>query len=324
MTTMNKLQRILTGVLAAQVALAVIVFWPRAAHTGAGSPLLNITSEEVTGLTISDDQGKTVKLTKGTDGWVAASAADYPADAIKITPALDKLAAITAGQPVAQTAASHAQLQVADNKFVRQIELQTARGAQTLYLGSASGARATHVRLAGQDAVYLARDVATWELSADLLSWINAVYLNVPTADVTAFTVKNANGEFAFAKGEGGAWTLAGLAEGETLNTGAVTTLLNQAANVRLTAPLGKTEDPAYGLAQPAATVTLTAKSGDQTRTITLTVGTRNATDNSYVVKSSESAYYVRVAEYSVKDLVEKTRDGLLQQPPTPTPTPAP
>lgn len=319
---MNKLQRILLGALAAQLVLAVIVFWPRAATGGAGSPLLNIKTEDVSGLTISDDQGRTVKLAKAGDGWIAASAADYPADATKITPVLDKLAAITAGQPVAQTAASHAQLQVADNKFVRKIEISTASGASTLYLGSASGARATHVRLAGQDAVYLARDVATWELGGDVLSWINAAYLSVPTADVTAFTVKNASGEFAFTKNEAGAWTLAGLAEGETLNAGAVTTLLNQAANVRLTAPLGKTADPAYGLAQPSATVTLTAKSGDQTRTITLTVGAKNATDNSYVVKSSESPYYVRVAELSVKDLVEKARDGLLQQPPTPTATP--
>lgn len=321
---MNKLQRILLAVLAAQLVLAVIVFWPRAATTGAGSPLLNIKSEDVTGLTISDDQGRTVKLAKAADGWIAASAADYPADATKITPVLDKLAAITAGQPVAQTAASHAQLQVADNKYVRKVELQTAGGAQTLYLGSASGARATHVRLAGQDAVYLARDVATWEVSGDVLSWIDAAYLSVPTTDVTAFTVKNANGEFAFTKNEAGVWTLAGLAEGETLNTGAVTTLLNQAASVRLTAPLGKTDDPAYGLAQPSATVTLTAKSGDQTRTVTLTIGAKNGTDNSYVVKSSESAYYVRVAEFSVKDLVEKARDGLLQQPPTPTPTVVP
>lgn len=326
MATMNKLQRILLGVLAVQLILIVVVFWPRPTATGAGSPLLGITTDEVSGLTISDDLGKTVKLVKGADGWVAASAADYPADAAKIAPALDKLVALTAGQPVAQTAASHAQLQVADNKFVRKVELQTAGGAKTLYLGSASGARATHVRLAGQDAVYLARDVATWELATDLVSWINPVYFSVPAADVTGFTVKNGNGEFVFAKDDGGAWTLQGLAQGETVDAGAISALLNQATNVRLTLPLGKTDDPAYGLAQPSAAVTLTAKSGDQTKTYTLTVGAKDATDNSYAVKSSESAYYARAAEYGVKELVEKDRAGFLQQPTpapeTPTPTP--
>ncbi len=320
---MNKLQRILIAVLAAQLVLAVIVFWPRQAATGAGAPLLGIKTDDVTGLTISDDQGKTVVLAKSGDSWTAASAADYPADAAKITPALDKLVAVAAGQPVVQTAASHAQLQVADSKFVRKIELQTAGGAKTLYLGSASGSRATHARLAGQDAVYLARNVATWELTADLLSWINPVYFSVPSADVTGFTVENAQGEVAFIKDAAGAWTLQGLAAGETVNTGAITTLLSQTTSVRLTAPLGTADDPAYGLAQPAATVTLTTKTGDQTKTYTLAVGAKNVADSSYVVKSSESAYYVRVAEFGVKDLVEKGRAGFLQQP-TPAPTPAP
>ncbi len=324
MTTMNKLQRILIGVLAAQLVLAVIVFWPRPAASGAGGALLGIKTEDVTGLTISDDQGKTVVLAKAGDGWTAASAANYPADATKITPALDKLVAVTAGQPVAQTAASHAQLQVADNKFVRKIELQTAAGAQTLYLGSASGSRAVHARLSGQDAVHLARNVATWELTADVLSWINPVYFTVLSADVTGFTVKNAAGEVAFTKDAAGAWTLQGLAADETVNAGAITALLSQATNVRLTAPLGTAADPAYGLAQPAATVTLTAKTGDQTKTYTLAVGAKNAADSSYVVKSSESPYYVRVAGFGVKDLVEKARDGFLQQPTPAAATPAP
>jgi hypothetical protein len=43
--------------------------------------------------------------------------------------------------------------------------------------------------------------------------------------------------------------------------------------------------------------------------------------DNSYVVAWSGSPFYVRVNEFSVQDLLEKTRDDLLQQP-TPTPSP--
>jgi hypothetical protein len=41
-------------------------------------------------------------------------------------------------------------------------------------------------------------------------------------------------------------------------------------------------------------------------------------------VISSESPYYVRVSEYTVKDFVEKARDGFLELPPTPTPEPTP
>ena len=53
---------------------------------------------------------------------------------------------------------------------------------------------------------------------------------------------------------------------------------------------------------------------------VALLIGPFDPDDNSYAVISSESPYYVRVAEYSVKDLVENTRDDLLKVEPTPTP----
>lgn len=311
---MNKLQRILIGILAVQLILAVIVFLPKSQASESKS-LLGVKADEITGLTVTDDQGATVKLAKSGDAWVAADAANYPADAARITPILDKLVAINTGRLIAQTAAAQTQLQVADDKFVRKLELQTANGSQTLYLGSAAGSDSTHVRLAGQGEVYLASDLATWNIAADLLSWIDPVYLSVPAADVTGFTLKNANGEWTFEKDASGNWTFPALAPGETLDATAVSNLLTQVVGLRLTKPLGQADDAAYGLAQPAAVVTLSAKTADQTKTYTLSVGAQDAGDKSYVVKSSESPYYVRVAEASAKDLVERTRAGFLVQP---------
>lgn len=322
---MTKLQRILAGVLIAQLILAVVLLWPRPATSGAGKSLLEgLKAEDVSSLTVSDDTGVTTRLAKQGDEWVAPDAAGYAADATKITSAISKLVGIMISQPVARSAASHAQLQVADDKFVRKVELQTTQGTMTLFLGTSTGSRTTHVRLAGQSDVYLARDVATWEVNADLLSWVNPVYLSVPSADVTAFSLVNANGQFAFTKDAQGSWTLEGLAQGETLDAAKVTSLLAQVTSLRMTRPLGKTEEAAYGMAQPGAVVTIRSVTADQSATTTLTVGAKDpaSTDNSYVVKSSASEYYVRVAEYSVKDLLEKTRDGFLQLPPTPTPSP--
>ncbi len=326
---MTKLQRILIGILAVQLVLAAIVFWPRQAAV-AGKPLLDVAAADVTALTIQDDQGKSVTLTKAGDAWVASSAADYPADATKITPVLDKLVAINTGRLVGETTASHTQLQVADAKFVRKIDVQTAAGAKTLYLGSSAGSNTTHVRLAGQNQVYLAGDLAAWNIAADLTSWVDPVYFSVPAADVTGFTLKNANGEFIFEKDASGVWALRGLASGEALDANKVTSLVSQFTSLRLAKVLGKADDPAYGLAQPSATVMIQAKSGDQIKTYTLTIGAKDAADNSYAVKSSESAYYVRSAEYSVKDLVERTRELFMQATPTAQPagsavtTPAP
>jgi uncharacterized Fe-S cluster-containing radical SAM superfamily protein len=80
--------------------------------------------------------------------------------------------------------------------------------------------------------------------------------------------------------------------------------------------PLGREEQPEYGMEQPSAVVRLETSD----TTVTIRVGAQDPDDESYVVISSESPYYVEVASYAVQDLVEKTRDGFLQLPPTPTP----
>lgn len=328
---MNKWQRILIIALGLQLALGVFVFWPRAAVSSAGQPLLSdLKAEEITGLTITDDQGVTTKLAKAGDNWTAPDAGAYPADAAKITPVLDKLIGIKTGRLIAQAPASQTQLQVADSKFVRKVDLTKADGTgQTVYLGSSGGGQAVHVRLGGKNEVYLASGLATWEINADLLSWINPAYLTVTAADITSFTLKNQNGEFTLTKDAQAAWQLVGLSSGETLDANKATSLVNSAASLRMTKPLGKTADAAWGLAQPVATVTMQVKSGDQTKTITLTVGAKDATDNSYVVKSSESEYYARVAEFSVQELVGRDHAGFLVATPTPavpagTPAPTP
>ncbi len=323
---MNKLQRILAGVLILQVVLAVIVFLPRSGAAGTAAALLGeVKVEDVNSLTIRDDQGKTLKLAKAAGGWVLPDAGDYPADATKVTPVLDKLVALKTGRPATQTSASHARLQVADDKFVRKLDITTSGGAsKTLFLGSSAGAGATHVRLGGQNDVYLASGLSTWELNTDAASWIDTLYVNVTQADVTGFSLANANGQFSFTKDAAGAWKLDGLAAGETLNASAITALLSQVAQLRMSRPLGKNDDAAYGLAKPGAMVTLKTKKDTQEKTITLAVGAKDATDSSYVVKSSDSPYYVRAAEFSVKDWVEKKRDGFLQLPPTPTPAGTP
>lgn len=317
---MSKLQRILIIALVAQLALIAFVFWPRPAAS-AGEPLLGaLTTGDVTAITITDDQGVSTRLVKQGESWVAASAADYPADAAKITPVIDQLVAIKAGKAVATTAASHAQLQVADNAFQRKIELTKVDGStQTIYVGSQAGGQSAYTRLGGANEVYLSNGLSAREVAADVLSWINPVYLSVNARDVTGLTLKNPNGEFALTQDAQGQWQLFGLETGETLDTNKAASLVSAASSFRMTQPLGKTEDSAWGLQQPTAIAALQVKSGEAIQTITLTIGAQDASDNSYVVKSSESEYYVRVADYAVEELVSRDRAGFL----TATPTPA-
>jgi hypothetical protein len=315
---MKRHNQILAGILVIQIILSVVVFWPKSAATTASEPLFpDLSADDIVALTVTDADDTGIQIKKVGEVWVLPDTDDYPAQADKITPLLDKIVGLTTGRLVTRTDASHRRLQVSPDDFMRRIDFETADGTKrTLYLGSSPQYGATHFRVEGQSETYLTSELSTWETKADATSWVDTTYLSVPEDDVTKLTLENANGTCTFMKDDEGKWTMAGLAADETLDETKVTDLVRRAASVNMTSPLGKEEKASYGMDQPDAVVTLETED----KTVTLRVGAKDPADNSYVVTSSESPYYVRVSEYSVKDLVEKTRDDFLQLPPTPTP----
>lgn len=322
---MSRFNQILAVILVAQIALAAFVLWPRAATSSGGGPLLpDYKAADVTGLTLSDSEGNKLALAKSGDNWVLPEADDYPVDSAKVTPLLDKIEKIRTNRLVTQTEGSHSRLKVAANDFNSLVEIQLKDGAShKLYIGSSAGAAATHVRADDNPEVYLAGDINSFEASPQAGSWVDTLYFTVPQTATTSLTLENANGTFEFTK-DGEQWTMSGLAGDETFNENNFTSLFSQASGIRMTRPLGKTEDPAYGLDKPQAVITL--KTAD--KTYTLSIGAKDDTDNTYVVKSSESPYYVRVSEGLVNTFLEKKRADFLQAPPTAEPgaeaTPAP
>jgi len=316
---MKKHNQVLIAVLALQVALVALIFWPRSAASGGESePLLgDLASGDIVALTIEDADGERLALSVQTGSWTLPEADGYPAQDDKIAELLEKLTTLNTGRLVTRTGASHKRLQVARDNFVRRIDLDTAEGKKyTLYIGSSPSNGAVHIRLEGENETYLTSNLNTWEIGATPNSWVNTQYLSVVQDNLIAVTLQNANGEWTLLKDDEGMWTLAGLAQDEELDSSGVNGLVNQASAVTLLRPLGTEEKPSYGLDQPQAVVTLQSEE----KTITLYVGVKHPQDNSYVVKSSESPYYVRVNEFSVKNLVETARDDFLQLPPTPTP----
>lgn len=322
-TVFTRTHQILIGVLALQLVLTGVILWPKPAAGTAGSqPLLGtLKTTDITALTIHDDQKNTITLAKQGDGWVLADADGFPADATKVNRALTKLVALRTSRPVATTQASYKRLQVADDTFVRKLDIQASNGiSQTIYVGSSPAGGSSHVRLGAHNEVYLASGLASFDVNADAASWINTTYVDAVPADAVKIDLKNANGEWTFTKDAGGNWTMTGLAAGETLATNNVESLLNQITGVRIVKPLGKTEQPAYGLAQPLAVVTLTTKKDNQETNHTLSVGAKDSAGSNYFAKSSTSTYYVDIADYNATALTDKKRTDFLLQP---TPTPA-
>ncbi len=315
---MKRHNQILASILVIQIILSVVVFWPKSTAAVESEPIFpNLEAGDIVALTIADADGNSIALRQVSGDWVLPDADDYPAQADKITPLLDKIVGLTTGRLVTRTDTSHKRLQVAPDDFVRRIDFEVAEGTKhILYLGSSPSYGATHFRVDGQGETYLTADISAWETNATAASWVDTAYLSVPREDITKITLENGHGTFVFTQDDEGEWALAGLKASEELASGQVTALVNMAASVTLLKPLGKEEDAAYGLDDPPATVTL--ETGD--RTITLQIGAQDADNKSRVVKSSASPYYVRVVGYNVEPLIENTRDDFLQPPPTPTP----
>jgi hypothetical protein len=312
---MNRQNQILIAILAIQIVLGAVVFWPRPAASGAESgPLFaDFKPDEVAALTISDGEGNHLALAKSGDNWVLPEAGDYPADGEKITPLLEKIEGVQTNRLVTRTDTSHKRLQVAADEFNRRVELTLQDGdSHRLFVGSSAGAGATHVRADGQSEVYLTGELNSWEANAQASAWIDTLYFTLPQTATVALTLENGNGLFEFER-EDESWTMKGLSGDETFNQTSLTNLLSQASSVQMTEPIGTEEMGSFGLDDPLATITLTT--ADQT--YTLRVGAKDE-NNNYVLSSSESPYYVRVAEYTANNFIEKSRDDFLEGTPTP------
>ncbi len=308
--------KILAGILIAQIVLSVVIFWPRPSTAGQRDPLFaDLDAEDVTAVTIEDAEGNVIEMEKVTGEWVLPEADQYPVKTDAVSGLLEKLTALTTGRLVTSSSTSHRRLQVSPDDFVRRIVFETSDGGrETLYLGSSPQYGSMHFRLEGQSDTYLTSELTTWNVNATTSTWINTQYQSVAQKDLERVTLENAQGTFAFERVDDETWTMSGLTEEETLKQTQIEGLIRRAATVTMKGPLGKEERPSYGMDEPNAVVTL--ETAD--KTVTLRVGAKEADDASYVVKSSESDYYVHVVEASLKTLIESDREAFLEKPPTP------
>jgi hypothetical protein len=307
---MSRTQQILLGLLILQGMIAAILFWPETTPAGSTAPLLGeLDIAAVTALRIADDLGNETTLEKRDDGWVAADAGDFPVNAGAPEALLAKLTALRGERLVAETSSSHARLGVASGAFQRRVTLSFAAGsAQTVYLGSAPGTRAVHVRLENEDHVYLTNGIDLSTAAATIASWVDTEYVPLAPGSLQAVTLQNESGEIAFQRGETGDWELAELAAGEVANGQTVRDLVARLPGLRFVRPVGTAVDPAYGLAAPAAVVTMTTADGD----VELRIGAQ-AENGEYYAAYSDSPYIVLLANSSVDNLVNWTRAEFLE-----------
>ncbi len=318
---MKRRNQILAGLLGAQIILIALVFLPRLLPSQSQSgPLLgNVKASDIVKLVISDNTGKTLTLVKQGADWTLPDFENYAAKSDQVAQFIGKLIQIKTDVLETTTASSLRTLQVADDNFVRKVDLQGADGTvHTVYLGTPSGGGANHVRLGGQNNVYVARGISSFEAATDVTGWIDPTYLSVPQNSILSASIENAQGKFEFTN-NANVWTMKDLPGGAQFNQQELISLLAGLGSLSMQSPLGKEAKPEYGLDKPSATVTTVVSDTNSTKVYTLKVGAKGS-DGNYPVISSDSTWYVKVPAASVEPFITAKTDTFLMEP---TPAPA-
>ncbi len=320
---MNRTNLFLTVTLIVQAILIAIIALPRNnnSDTGGGALLADFDPSAVDSITITSNDDKQIRLVKTGDTWGLADVDNYPAQENRVNTLLNTLSALNTSRLVSDNSANQRRLGVADDQFERKVEITQGSQTYTVYIGTSGGANATHTRLAGQDQVYLNRDISPTSVSAELTTWSQTEYIRVEKEKVISMTITNANGTFAFENVDG-TWQMVGLADGETFNTQNFTELLDKIVAFNLRKPLGKDVLPEYGFDTPLATVTFVVRdtlitsedenSTGQTLDTTYELVIGGQYEDGYAVKFNRSEFYVLASTFYASDFTQQTREDFI------------
>jgi hypothetical protein len=243
-----------------QIAVLVLVVLTVARPPAkAMGPLLgaDVTPDKVVGIRVEDGDGNTIELKKAGVDWVLPGADSYPADGQRVGDFLSALTGLQRRGLVADTSDAYKRLEVADDSFQRKVTLTLdGGGTTTLLIGSEPSYGSTHLRVQGDQGVYLSHTLHSSQARTDASAWVKPVVVDLDKANVTAVTIHNAQGELHFSR-SGDGWSLDGLGAGQTFDPQRLSSFLDRVTQLRLHAPLGKTVDASYGLDAPTATITL-------------------------------------------------------------------
>lgn len=269
----------------------------------------DIAADRITGLAITGEEGEILSLAKVKEGWVIRSADNLPVDSKKLDKLLSKLVALSSDRLVTRTTASHSRFRVAEGRFNQKVSLTLADGSErAIFLGTAPSYKSTHVRVAGEDPVYLVTDFSSWEVSQEPSAWWKQEYVDIDERSLKQVRISNDHGELVLTWKDDG-WQVEGLADGKAADSGRIEDLISRACRVNLTEYLGRDQKDEFRLDKPRARLTLQTADA----TVTLAIGAKDADDNTHVMKSSASEFYVRGSDFALAPILEADHEKLRQ-----------
>jgi hypothetical protein len=324
---MSRTNVVLLALLALQsivVAVQILAFGPEA-PVSAGPFLDGLSVASVEQVALADGEN-TVTLRRIDGGWGVLESALYPASDDKTSELLQDLVTMATREKVSHSSAHHVDLEVADASFNRRVEVTTADGAHTFFVGKAGRGGATYVRRAGEDDVFAVSDLSPHALSTRPEAWLERVVFEAERDRIFAIDVRNPVGEFRIERRTLDGWRLVGAREGAPLAGGAVDKLLGKAASVRLKEVVGRADEVSLGEAVAEITVHVAEQSlpavapaeGEvpevSGRAYTLRITADPDDDKTYRIRVDDLPYVVQTTSWSVQPIVETLADDLIEE----------
>lgn len=317
---MNTLNKSLAGLLVVQAGLVALT-WTQcqnAPDIADARPVVDIKAENVTALEVTakpnkeGEEPETVRLEKTDDGWIAKSAAGYPADTEKVKKVIDTVLELRIREPMATSEVNHDALRVSDDEYSRKVAVEAGDKKTAFYLGSGSGS-SLHVRFAGENDVYQGRGASVYAVSSGLQSYIDTKLVEVDKDKLTSVAVKNEKGTLTFTK-DGDAWKLEELPAGKELDETKLKSFLGKVARLSLSDVVGKEVTPEHGF-DSGVKVVLVSTEDAAPKTTTYFIGAKLANEDKYYARVEGKDYVTLATKWATSDVREKSVDDFIVKP---------
>jgi uncharacterized protein DUF4340 len=174
----------LSLVLAIQLAMTVVVYWPQDVLTDAvaGTQLLPYSPDTIDEIYVADENGDEAILLKMDQQWILPDLAGLPIDSAMVDKLFSGLSDGDSKWPVATTIAARQRFQVAAYHFQRRITvISQGELLGSVYLGTSPGFRKVHARNDNQEAIY-SIPFNNFDAPADSAGWLDKTLLQTASA----------------------------------------------------------------------------------------------------------------------------------------------
>jgi hypothetical protein len=169
---------VLAGLFVAQAAVAGVLYYNTSSQRAVRpeGALLALDADALQQIQIEGDNESVVL--KNNDGTWLIGDTGLPAEPFTVEQTVKALTDMQLGWAVANTAASHQQLEVADDNYQRRVSISSGDDSAEILVGTSPGFKRSHVRKEGADEVYSVA-INTYDLPTNTTDWLDKSLLQI-------------------------------------------------------------------------------------------------------------------------------------------------